>query len=215
MNVEGLDFSEERWSPYLSERRKKEASERKQEKDRRLFLGAELLLNRSLELLWPDMALPAEYGRNKYGKPYLCPPYENIYVSWSHSGKYVLCAMADREVGVDLQEMRKEPGEKLASHVLRGAELEFYESQEPRQKKRLFYQYWVLKESFLKALGTGFQTPLTDFFVEMGERGAEISQKVNEKKYQCRILDFEDENYAAAICCEGEEPLERVEIKYL
>ena len=80
----------DRWcKAYLSETRKQEAKKRKSDRDRRLFLAAEVLLNRSLEAVKANIMLPAAYTRNPYGKPYLLPTAE-LYVNWSHSGKYVL-----------------------------------------------------------------------------------------------------------------------------
>lgn len=158
---------------------------------------------------------PVNFERNAHGKPFLVPPNERLYVNWSHSGEYVLCAVADRETGVDLQETSKEPRENLVRRVLQPCEKVYYEAREPKDRQRLFYQYWTLKESFLKVLGTGFQTPLWDFYIEINDSEPEIVQRINEKQYQCRLLDFADSAYVAAICCEGRERLESVSIEYL
>lgn len=158
---------------------------------------------------------PVDFERSVHGKPCLKPPNEHLHVNWSHSGEYVLCAVADRETGVDLQEALKEPKEHLVRRVLQPCEKAYYEAQGPKDRQRLFYQYWTLKESFLKVLGTGFQTPLTDFYIEIRDGRPKIIQKINEKKYQCRLLDFADSAYAAAICCEGREELEDIAIEYL
>ena len=82
-----------------------------------------------------------EIGYSPEGKPYLTDKPE-IYVNWSHSGDYVICAVADREVGIDLQKMDREPKENLIRKVLTKEEQEFYGSVSESEKKRLFYQYW-------------------------------------------------------------------------
>ncbi len=210
MNAADMDFSEPRWERYLSQKRKNAAQDRKW--DRQLFLGAEALMNRALEQTWGDLELPAAYGRNEHGKPYLKPPYEDRFVNWSHSGGYVLCAVADREVGVDLQEMRREPSEALMRKLLSEEERRFYESQAVADQKRVFYEYWTLKESFLKALGTGFATELSDFYIGRKNGMTELVQRVNEKKYSCGLLAFPAENYAAAVCLEGAFEIPEVEI---
>ena len=49
----------DRWcKAYLSETRKQEAKKRKSDRDRRLFLAAEVLLNRSLEAVKANIMLP-------------------------------------------------------------------------------------------------------------------------------------------------------------
>lgn len=206
MKVSGQDYTERCWNDYLSRKRKLEAEKRKNEKERQLFLAAEVLLNRSLEYLHVEVSLPAAYGRNMYGKPYLLQN-ESLKVNWSHSGEYVVCAVADREVGIDLQYAKKEPKEALVRKTLQPEELLFYENAR-EERKRLFYKYWTLKESYLKAIGTGFHTSLETFYIRMDKIVPRIIQKgseAGEQDYYCRILEFEDPDYVAAVCC-GEEP---------
>ena len=84
------------------------------------------------------------------------------------------------------------------------------------ERQRLFYEYWAVKESFLKALGTGFATPLDRFYVEF-RKGSDVSdavkknamkvpyiiQNINHKQYLCRLLSVKDEGYTAALCVES------------
>lgn len=215
MKVSDQDFSGDRWNDYLSGSRRREGEKKKQKKERQLFLGAEVLLNTALRRIFPDMGIPAAYGRNAHGKPYLLPPHENIYINWSHSGEYVLCAVADREVGVDLQENTKKPAERMIRRALQPKERAYYECQAEEERKIIFYEYWALKESFLKALGTGFQTSLEMFHIQMKENDPQIIQQVNEKSYQCRLLQFQDPAYTAAVCWEGEKEQQETVIEYL
>ena len=162
---------------------------------------AELLLNRSLEQC-TDVQTPAQYHRNEHGKPYLTETPE-IYVNWSHSGDYVICAVADREVGIDLQKMDREPKENLIRKALTEEEQKFYRSVPKTERKKLFYQYWSVKESFLKALGTGFYTSLQTFQVDMEEEQPRIRHHINRKNYSCRLLTFREPDYVAAVCVEN------------
>lgn len=211
MRAAGADFSAPEWRGYLSEKRLTEAEKMHSEKARRLFLGAEALLNRSLEKLGIG-TIPAAYEKNAHGKPYLtdCP---NIYVNWSHSGEYVLLGISDVEIGVDLQYNRKEPKESLIRRTLNPQELAYFQNVSETEQRACFYEFWTLKESFLKALGTGFATPLEDFTIQMGDDGQpKILQRVNTKPYGCALVDFPDRDYTAAYCREG--PAEHIEIEY-
>lgn len=213
MKAAGKDFTDARWNRYLSEERRAEAENRKNEKERQLFLAAEALLNLSLKRAGIDVPLPAKYGRNPHGKPYLIPQ-GKAEVNWSHSGEYVICAAADCAVGIDLQETGKEPKESLVKRLLLPEERIFYDNAPAEERKRLFYQYWTLKESFLKALGTGFYTPLDTFYISMEKGTPQMIQNVNDRSYGCRILRFADENYAAAVCWESDQEPGPIEIEY-
>lgn len=204
MNVTGQDFCGERWAPYLSEERKEAAARRRQERERRLCLGAEALLNLSLERVGAEISLPAVYERNQFGKSYLVPDC-GIYVNWSHSGEYVLCALSDGEVGADIQLAAKYPKETLVRRVLQPEERRYYESVKPGERQRLFYRYWTVKESFLKALGSGFSQDLKSFWVDMekGEENPLIVQNIDGRAWSCRVLDLGIADYEAAVCCEG------------
>ena len=215
MKAVGKDFLAASWSPYLTEERKKLADRKKGERERQLFLGAEVLLNLSLQQVDARIPIPAKYKRNEHGKPYL-EDRQGIYMNWSHSGDYVICAVADREVGIDLQYAGKEPKESLVRKLLQPDELHFYENVPELERQRLFYEYWAVKESFLKALGTGFATPLDRFYVEF-RKGSDVSdavkknamkvpyiiQNINHKQYLCRLLSVKDEGYTAALCIES------------
>lgn len=212
MKVIEEDVLEEKWAFYLSKHRRLEAKKHHRKKEQQLFLTAEILLNRCLEIVNPKIERPVLYERNEYGKPYLICE-EKIFVNWSHSGDYVLCALADREVGIDLQEHRRPLHESLVQKVLHTEELKLYEQASKKDKEQIFYQFWTLKESFLKALGTGFYTPLDKFDIELNEKNIRIFQNINNNNYFCYLLNFIDREYSAAVCCEGE--IEQVEIEYL
>ncbi len=219
MKAAGKDFLAASWSPYLTEERKKLADRKKGERERQLFLGAEVLLNLSLQRAGIDIPLPAKYERNEHGKPYLTDC-DGIYVNWSHSGDYVICAVADRKVGIDLQYAGKEPKESLVRKLLQPEEQHFYEHTPVAERQRLFYEYWAVKESFLKALGTGFVTPLNRFYVEFQEpvsagerRIPHVVQKVNDRQYRCQLLPIKDEAYTAAVCIEDTDEHFRCEVE--
>ncbi len=197
MQVSGADFAEERWKPYLSQKRIEEAGRRRAEHDRQLFLGAEALLNLALERCVPEVKRPAAYRRNAHGKPYLLPPDDDVFINWSHSGEYVLLALSDREVGVDIQIAAVPPRDALVRRVLDMREQQVYDAMPEVGRTKVFYEFWALKESILKAQGTGFGAPLPE----------------DRSLYPARILEFRDDNYTAAVCCRG--GMEDAGIQYL
>ena len=171
---------------------------------------AELLLNRSLEQC-TDVQTPARYHRNEHGKPYLTDTPE-LYVNWSHSGDYVICAISDREVGIDLQKMDREPKENLIRKALTPEEHEDLKKAALEDQKKRFYEYWSVKESFLKALGTGFYTSLERFQIELADGIPKIHQQISHQRYECCLLHFREPDYVAAVCVENA-TLEEEDIK--
>lgn len=216
MNIVGNDYMDECYAPYLTESRREEALKRKRPRERQLCLAAEILLNRALELSGTDVAIPAVYSRNPYGKPYL-PLHTGIHINWSHSGTWAVCAISDREVGIDLQDSGKEPKEALVRRMLQPEELAFYERVPEEQRKSIFYRYWTVKESFLKAVGTGFHMSLDTFYVCMEGESPRVIQRTGGDSFACRLLEFADTDYTAAICIKGvgSGSVKDVELEYL
>lgn len=211
MKAAGQDFTLPRWNRYLSEQRREEALHRKNDGERQLYLAAEALLNLSLEAVEAGLTLPARYERNEHGKPFLKPS-NGLFVNWSHSGEYVVCAVSDREVGIDLQRMDRKPADSLVKKTLQPEERRYYEAAPEQERMRLFYQYWTVKESYLKALGTGFFTSLDTFYVELDKEPPGIVQRETGQSCDCRLLSFADDRYAAAVC--GENIEENTVIEY-
>lgn len=119
----------------------------------RCCLGVELLLYRALGL-----TKPLDYAIGENGKPY----FENggVFFSLSHSGNYAVCAVSDCEVGVDIESPRNN-SLKLAKRFFTESEYELIaESADPDEQ---FCRLWVIKESYIKATGSGFKTPLDSF----------------------------------------------------
>ena len=205
INAARRDFTGGQWSGYLSEERKASADSIRQQQQRQLFLGAEILLNLGLERIKAPLSLPAVCTRNQYGKPYLAD-LPDLYVNWSHSGTCILCAFSDQEIGADLQNTIKKPKDALIRRTLQPEERIWYDRAAEKEKKQLFYRYWTMKESYLKALGTGFHTPLDTFFIRMEGMHPDIIRRDGGESYTCRILDYKEEDYAAAVCVKGAHP---------
>ncbi len=82
-------------------------------------------------------------------KPFLpqAPPF-NI----SHSGHMVLLAFAEHTIGVDVEREGNVDSNAIV-HFFHPEEIEYYRAAEDQEKA--FFNIWVRKEAFLKAVGTG------------------------------------------------------------
>ena len=127
------------------------------EKDKKLSAGAYLLLKK---LLLEENITNPLFKIEKYGKAYISN-FENVYFNLSHSGKMVLCAISDREVGVDIEYIDHEIDLSIAQHYFYNKEYEsIMNSQNPADE---FFKYWVLKESYMKYTGLGMNLKLDSF----------------------------------------------------
>ena len=95
----------------------------------------------------------------------------------SHSGKYALCSVStqpDAQVGCDV-EMIKENKQRLAERYFCPGEVDWIQSQTTEaEQAEGFYRYWVLKESFIKAIHLGMQQDLREFEIALDEEGARL-----------------------------------------
>lgn len=128
------------------------------DKDKNLSLGAELLLKYVLINEGLDYnSLTIKSGR--HNKPYL--DVDDFFFNVSHSGKYALIAISNKEVGCDIEEI-----EKADINVVKRFfhENEYYKLLTLLQKERneVFYRLWTIKEAYRKNKGVGLQMALDE-----------------------------------------------------
>lgn len=135
----------------------------------KLGVGAELLLIKALETAAPELSPPLPIVCGEGGKPALSGG--GLYFNLSHSGVYAACAVSDCPVGLDIQSER-EHKERLAERFFSAQERIFIAGSGNRDYA--FTQIWSMKESCVKLLATGLQTPLSSFTVDTEKGRTEI-----------------------------------------
>ncbi len=114
-------------------------------------------LYREYGLEFPD--LPGQIRRSERGKPYL-PDYPHIYFNISHSGGMAVCALGNRPLGVDAEQIR--PAKlRTTRRMLTEGERIYLEACPEGMQDREFFRIWTLKESYAKALGMGLALDFT------------------------------------------------------
>ncbi|TWU58813.1 4'-phosphopantetheinyl transferase sfp [Rubripirellula tenax] len=106
-----------------------------------------------------------------YGKPFVIEPdTARRPFNVAHTDGLVMCGIADRPdslVGVDIERLDRRTDPGLADRYFSKPEIEFLKTCGTGDARRAaFLRIWTLKESFIKAIGTGLQTPLADFAFE-------------------------------------------------
>ena len=190
--------------------RQKKIDAMKFPKGKRQCLGAWLLLMYGLKEAGIDMQdLRLSYG--PLGKPFLTD-YPNLFFNLSHSGSRVFCAVSDREVGCDVEQIRPadlcvvnrffSPQERLA---ITTAPVE--------EKNALFFRYWTLKESFIKNVGRGLSMPLGEFSINCSGDEISIDQQFSTDAFYFRAFDLPD-GYCYA-CCAREPEIDDIQLVHI
>ncbi len=162
--------------------------------DKRLSLGAGLLLQEALERAGiPDREIAVMPG----GKPYLINT-EDCFFNLSHSGTKVLCVLAAAPVGCDI-EKRKTPPLEVARRCFSGEEQDRLFALEGEAQRQYFYRIWTGKESYLKMTGEGLRHMPDEFTIHL-PFGSQIVGG-------CPVTFYEipcGEGYQGTVCCRGD-----------
>ena len=164
------------------------------EQGKRLSLGAGALLRHALR----NAGVPpeAEIAFGEWGKPFL-PGYPEVYFSLSHSGSTAACIIAPYPVGCDAEGVR--PELSRAWKQLSERERQLLESTPEGERPELFCRIWVLKESLLKAVGTGLTGGLESFSVLPGAGAPEYLP--GEFPPGCRFREWPLAGDVRLACC--------------
>ncbi|HVE17024.1 MAG TPA: 4'-phosphopantetheinyl transferase superfamily protein, partial [Chthoniobacterales bacterium] len=91
------------------------------------------------------------------GKPFV----NGCKFSISHSGAWLIVAVSDREIGVDIETRKalKDPM-ALATRFFSPADADYLKSAREDLREKFFLRQWVAKEAALKCAGTGISEHL-------------------------------------------------------
>lgn len=199
MDVDQLNIEESIWKESIPADRFEKMKKYRRNVDKQLLVGNEILFEYGIQKVRPDIE-PSEFvrGVDAAGKPYLLNV-EDVYFNMSHSGCYAVCGFAERPLGVDVEKVQ-ELDLSIAEAYFTKKEYDDIIGRDTREKKLdRFFDYWVLKESFLKSIGLGLSVQLNSFeFIESGEVIG-VQQSIDEKEYVSHQIYF-GECYKMAVC---------------
>lgn len=135
------------------------------------------------------------------GKPFL-RDMPQVQFSLSHGGDWVLCAVSDCPVGVDVELPRCTMD--VARRFFCTEEVRAVEALEEADREIALCRLWCAKEAFVKALGGGLSMGLDSFTVELGETGAVLHQSITERPYL--LHEYALGEHRICLCSEKERP---------
>jgi 4'-phosphopantetheinyl transferase len=150
------------------------------------------------------------FDTNKYGRPHVVAPdvLGTLSFNIAHTEGLIVCACT-REVvvGVDVEQVQPDrAGFEIADRYFSAAEAAELRAGSSTDLAERFFYYWTLKESYIKAIGTGLSTPLDGFGFTLAEPGL-ISLSFYEGvvddplKWRCWLMRPAP-TYLVAICAE-------------
>lgn len=161
----------------LPRERQKKILNYKQKRNRLQGLGAGLLL----EKVFCQYGVATEtIYTDTNGKPTA----EGICFNLAHSGQYVICAVSNRKVGCDIEQLRDAPvlvAERSFSEKEKAYLMQFSGDVYNRE----FFRIWTKKESYLKMIGTGLRASLNTLEVK-----------------DCHINEYDIPGYQVTVCAE-------------
>lgn len=140
-----------------------------------------------------------EFSEESNGKPFL-PAYPEIFFNISHCHRGIACAVMEKPVGIDIEEIQFD--EDLAKVIFNSEELEAVRSADDPAVK--FTELWTRKESFLKLTGEGLKDNLKDVLSNANDvtfttginrsAGYIYSVALWEEKHPTRLYDEHQKN---------------------
>ena len=121
------------------------------------------------------------FAANAYGRPDIANDYaraRDISFNISHSGGLIVLGVAHRcAIGVDTENYRaRQPSIEIAERFFAPSEVAALRALPTALQPRRFFEYWTLKESYVKARAMGLSIPLDRFSVRFaGERHVALS----------------------------------------
>lgn len=169
----------------------------KKEIDGRRTLLGEILIK---VMLSKHLNKPVEeivFKQNEYGKPYL--ENENLYFNISHSGEWVVGAISNQPVGIDVEEI-KSAHLDIAQRFFTNKEYVSLEKMTDKKvRDAMFYRLWSGKESYIKMIGKGLNIPLKAFELEYMQETMQLVQSYEGQNAE--FITYELANYSLVICC--------------
>lgn len=116
---------------------------------------------------------------NEYGRPQLPDGLNrlNLKFNISHQGDYILVGLTkNHDIGADIEKVEcKLNLPEIAGRFFARSEIEDLMSMAGHRRLSRFYDYWTLKEAYIKACGKGMWISLADFSFLVADDGIILS----------------------------------------
>ena len=137
------------------------------ERDRRRFLLTRALVRTMLSRYAGVPPADWSFIANVHGRPEILDRprgVPDLRFNLSHTEGLIACAVTiGREVGVDVEHIGRRLTHDVAGRFFAPREVSDLRVLPEDERHRAFFDYWTLKEAYIKARGFGLALPLADF----------------------------------------------------
>jgi 4'-phosphopantetheinyl transferase len=149
-------------------------------------------------------AADLDIEKTEFGKPFL-PDHPDTSFNMSHSGDSLAVAISSQyQLGIDVERYKsRHSWQGLVKKCFAPEEADYWYSLDKTERSHAFYQFWVKKEAFVKAVGKGITLGLdqcvvnpedTTSFLRIPELGGLADQ------WQIYTLDLPEDEFGAVVC---------------
>lgn len=148
--------------------------------DRKRYLVTRAMVRTVLSRYAPVAPADWEFTANRYGRPGIAArqlPHAGLGFNISHTRGLIALAVArERIVGVDVENLLvRQRSAQLAERFFAPSEVASLDGLAPQQLHERVFEYWTLKESYIKARGMGLSLPLDRFSFDLAKRQVRLS----------------------------------------
>ena len=137
------------------------------ERDRRRFLLTRALVRTMLSRYAAVPPKDWAFVANVHGRPELLDRPDGVpdlRFNISHTDGLIACAVTiGREVGVDVEHVGRRLTRDVPARFFAPREVADLHAVPEPERHKIFFDYWTLKEAYIKARGFGLALPLADF----------------------------------------------------
>ena len=181
------------------------------QKDQHRYLVTRALVRTTLSRYAPIAPGEWSFAQNAYGRPEIANEQVEpgrLVFNLSHTDGLIVLAVAREDaLGVDTENVRRrEACLDVADRFFAPDEVRALFSAPPHLRHQRFFQYWTLKESYIKARGMGLSIPLDQFSFDFPTADAvalSIDPRLNDCASRWRLWQCESgAEHMVAICAE-------------
>jgi len=124
------------------------------------------------------------FEKGEKGKPEIINPPLPLRFNLSHTKGLIICAVTlEDDIGCDVEDTtRNNDVLAIANRYFSAIETKELFSLPKEQQRHRFFDYWTLKESYIKACGLGLAIPLKDFSFNVTDTSVETNTRFTIRK---------------------------------